>query len=39
MEDIKLGFLPIGQIKMPVMEESTVGSAVAVMYNQENPAK
>ena len=38
-EIIKIGFLPIGQKKVPTMGSISVGSAVAVSYNPDNPAE
>lgn len=38
-ETIKLGFLPIGQKKVPAMGSISVGSAAAVSYNPDNPAE
>lgn len=34
---IKLGFLPIGQRKSPVMGNTAVGSSAMVSYNPSNP--
>lgn len=36
---IKIGFLPIGQRKTPVLPNVAVGSSVCVQYNPEDPAK
>lgn len=36
---IKLGFLPVGQRKIPVMGDTAVGSAALVNYNPNNPAE
>lgn len=38
-EKIKLGFLPIGQKRVPVMGNTTVGSPAMVNYNPNNPAE
>lgn len=38
-EKIKLGFLPIGQKRVPVMGNTAVGSSAAVSYNPNNPAE
>ena len=38
-EAIKLGFLPIGQRKKPIMGDVSVGSKVRVKYNPDNPAE
>ena len=35
----KLGFLPIGQKKAPVMGNTAVGSLATVSYNPSNPAE
>ncbi len=36
-EIIKLGFLPIGQRKSPRLGDTSVGRAVRVIYNPNNP--
>ncbi|MGN0342018.1 MAG: hypothetical protein ACI4DO_04415 [Roseburia sp.] len=36
---IKLGFLPIGQKRVPVMGNTVVGSSAMVSYNPCNPAE
>ena len=36
---IKIGFLPIGQKRIPVMGDTAVGCAVMVSYNPDNPAE
>lgn len=36
-EKIKLGFLPIGQKRVPVMGNTAVGSPATVNYNPSNP--
>lgn len=36
---IKLGFLPIGQKRVPIMGNTSVGSTAYVMYNPENPGE
>ena len=36
-EKIKLGFLPIGQKRVPVMGNTAVGSSATVSYNPNNP--
>jgi hypothetical protein len=38
-EKIKLGFLPIGQKRVPVMGNTTVGSSAMVSYNPNNPVE
>lgn len=38
-EIIKLGFLPIGQKRVPVMGNTAVGSSATVSYNPNNPAE
>lgn len=38
-EKIKLGFLTIGQKKVPTMGNTTVGSAAMVSYNPNDPAE
>lgn len=38
-EKIKLGFLPIGQKRVPVMGNTAVGSSATVNYNPSNPAE
>lgn len=38
-ESIKLGFLPIGQKRVPVMGNTTIGSPSTVSYNPSNPAE
>ncbi len=38
-EKIKLGFLPIGQKRVPVMGSTAVGSPATVSYNPNNPAE
>ena len=38
-EKVKLGFLPIGQKRVPVMGNTAVGSAAAVCYNPSNPTE
>ncbi|HHU53185.1 MAG TPA: hypothetical protein GXZ43_03790 [Clostridiaceae bacterium] len=37
-EIIKLGFLPIGQRKIPVMGNTAVGNPARVSYNPDNPS-
>lgn len=36
---IKLGFIPIGQKRVPVMGDTSVGSTAYVMYNPKNPGE
>ena len=36
-EFIKIGFLPIGQKKIPKLGSTVVGSSVRVSYNPDNP--
>lgn len=36
-QPIKLGFLTVGQKRMPVLNNTSVGNAVRVMYNPNNP--
>ena len=36
---IKLGFLPIGQKRVPVIGDIRAGSPVKVSYNPEDPAE
>ena len=36
-EAIKIGFLPIGQKRVPVMGETRVGTKVRVLYDPEEP--
>lgn len=36
---IKLGFLPIGQMRSPLLGPTPVGSEVRVKYNPDNPAE
>lgn len=36
-EKIKLGFLPIGQKRVPVIGNTAIGSSVTVSYNPNNP--
>lgn len=36
-EKIKIGFLPIGQKKVPILGDTRVGSVVRVAYNDNNP--
>ena len=36
---IKIGFLPIGQVKTPRMGDIAVGGTAAVCYNPEQPEK
>jgi hypothetical protein len=36
---IKIGFLPIGQVKTPRMGDIVVGGTAAVCYNPEQPEK
>lgn len=38
-EKIKLGFLPIGQKRVPLMGNTVVGSSATVNYNPSNPAE
>ncbi|MDY5738608.1 MAG: hypothetical protein SPK45_01500 [Anaerovoracaceae bacterium] len=38
-EKIKLGFLPIGQKRVPVMGNTAVGSSATISYNPSNPAE
>ena len=38
-EKIKLGFLPIGQKRVPVIGNTAVGSSATVNYNPSNPAE
>ena len=38
-EKIKLGFLPIGQKRVPIMGNTAVGSIAAVNYNPNNPSE
>lgn len=38
-EIIKLGFLPIGQKRVPVMGNTAVGSSATVSYNPSNPVE
>lgn len=38
-EIIKLGFLPIGQKKVPAMGSTSVGAATVVSYNPDNPSE
>ena len=38
-EKIKFGFFPIGQKRVPVMGNTTVGSSATVSYNPSNPAE
>lgn len=38
-QPIKLGFLTVGQKRVPVLGNTSVGSAVRVMYNPNNPAE
>lgn len=38
-EIIKLGFLPIGQKRIPVMGNASVGSDAEVNYNPRNPSE
>ena len=38
-EKIKLGFLTIGQKKVAVMGNTTVGSSTSVSYNPYNPSE
>ena len=38
-EKIKLGFLPIGQKRVPVMGNTAVGSSATVIYNPSNPTE
>lgn len=38
-EMIKLGFLPIGQKRVPVMGNTAVGSSATVSYNPNNPVE
>lgn len=36
-EKIKIGFLPIGQKRVPILGSTRVGSTVRVKYNPQNP--
>ncbi len=36
---IKIGFIPVGQKKYPVMPETSEGSTARVNYNPANPAE
>lgn len=38
-EWIKLGFLPVGQKRIPVMGATSVGSPAIISYNPNNPAE
>lgn len=38
-EPIKIGFLPIGQRKIPVMGNTAVGTEVVVVYDPDCPEK
>ncbi|WP_458458050.1 hypothetical protein [Pseudobutyrivibrio sp.] len=38
-ESIKIGFIPIGQRKSPVMGDVSVGSNTSISYNPQNPAE
>lgn len=38
-QPIKLGFLTVGQKRVPVLGNTSVGSAVSVMYNPNNPVE
>lgn len=38
-ETVKLGFLPIGQKKKPVMGATKVGSLASISYNPQNPSE
>ncbi len=38
-ETIKIGFLPVGQKRVPVMGNTSVGSTARVSYNPTNPAE
>lgn len=38
-QTIKLGFIPIGQKRVPVLGNTAVGSSIRVMYNPENPSE
>lgn len=38
-EKIKIGFLPIGQKRVPVMGNTAVGSFTTVNYNPNNPSE
>lgn len=38
-EIIKLGFLPVGQKRIPVMGNTAVGSSATVNYNPDNPSE
>ena len=38
-EKIKLGFLPIGQKRVPVMGNTAVGNTAMVNYNPNNPSE
>ncbi len=38
-EAIKIGFLPVGQKRVPVMGSTSVGSAARVSYNPADPAE
>ncbi|SFI09830.1 hypothetical protein SAMN04487830_12229 [Pseudobutyrivibrio sp. OR37] len=38
-EAIKIGFIPIGQKKSPVMGDVSVGSNTSISYNPQNPAE
>ena len=38
-EKIKLGFLTIGQKRVAIMGNTTIGSIVRVNYNPDNPAE
>lgn len=35
----KIGFLPIGQIKTPVLPDTRVGTKLVVLYNPQKPSK
>ncbi len=38
-EAVKLGFLPVGQKRVPVMGDIAVGASVRVMCDPDNPAE